>query len=141
MNAHPGYNDFIRAVHAAFHPISLLDVRTFPHLSRVIAIVEDSNLVAAIGRRGETVRRVSQTLSLDVEVMTLKEFNIKSRDAPNVLAKVDGLDKDSGTALAKNGILDLDDLCTMDPKVVAQITGLPLTDASAVVDAASDATN
>ena len=136
MNSHADHDDFIGALTALFHPIDVTAVHTFPHLSHVVAIVAESEVNEAIGRRGANVRRISSELRQNIEVMSLDDFHSLSTGAITLLSNVQGLTVDSARRLADNGVFDIDDLSCLEPEWLAQITGLSLDQASAVIDAA-----
>jgi len=100
-----------------------------------IAIVDDSQLFLAIGKRGQNVRLASKLTNWDIRVYKKSEFAENVKPAISI---IDELTEEMAEILAKNGYNSLKDLSEADVSEIANLLKIPEEQAQQIITKAGN---
>ncbi len=119
------YNDDMQVlIPNALQPAEVEEVILCQMLGRAIVLVQEDQLSLAIGRRGQNVRLASKLCGWDIEIMTREELDEQIEQAVAGYSSIEGVEPELAERLVGEGFLSYDDLETIEPDALMEMSGL-----------------
>ena len=93
-----------------------------------IAIFEDDNLDAAIGRNGMNVNLASKVTGYRIDAYGVNQYKRLQEDQNTFLADIDGIRKELAQILADNNIKTVNDMLDAEEEFLADLKGVKSVD-------------
>jgi len=124
----------------ALKPAKIKSVTLVPERKTVIVRVDEDQLSLAIGKRGQNARLTAKLTGWEINIekdeSAAQVFDSKVQQATAQLAAQLGITNDEANLLVKNGMGEIDALLDAEPQEIAEITGLDLEKATAILASA-----
>lgn len=124
----------------ALKPAKIKSVTLVPERKTVIVRVDEDQLSLAIGKRGQNARLTAKLTGWEINIekdeSAAQVFDNKVQQATAQLASQLGITADEANLLVKNGMGEIDALLDAEPQEIAEITGLDLEKATAILASA-----
>jgi N utilization substance protein A len=124
----------------ALKPAKIKSVTLVPERKTVIVRVDEDQLSLAIGKRGQNARLTAKLTGWEINIekdeSAAQVFDNKVLQATAQLASQLGITADEANLLVKNGMGEIDALLDAEPQEIAEITGLDLEKATAILASA-----
>lgn len=109
-----------------------------PHLVHVLADADQLSL--AIGKKGQNVRLTAKLVGWKIDIKKVESdttFEDQVAHAIEIMADIDGLDKENAETLVKSGFLTIDGVLEADINDIIETTGFDQEKAQSIIDAAT----
>lgn len=128
-------------VASALQPAKLAGVEIDEEAHTVRVNVPEDQLSLAIGRRGQNARLASKLIGWRIDINRMEKperigFEHKVQRAIEALAQIPAIGHDAAVTLVQNGFISLEGILAAEPADLANLDGLDLDQATAIVEAA-----
>ena len=109
-----------------------------PHLVHVLADADQLSL--AIGKKGQNVRLTAKLIGWKIDIQKVEAdttFEDQVAHAIELMANIDGIEKESAETLVKSGFLTIEGVLEADINDIIETTGFDNEKAQSIIDAAT----
>jgi len=134
----PWDEDPVRYICNTLSPVEVVQIVIDEDEHSMDVIVPDDQLSVAIGRGGENVRLASQLTGWSIDIQSESQMRMMLNEAKRRLLFITGVDESMADTLIKLGYTTLEDLVTVDPKVLSELPDISAEKADTIVSQAKE---
>ncbi len=122
----------------ALKPAEVVEISLCFELGRATVVVDETQLLLAIGKRGQNVRLAARLTGWDIDILTPEEFNKGLEIMAETLKSVEGVEEEKLDRLAALGIVSVFDVEEVGAEVMMEELEVSEQVAIEMVNAASE---